>query len=679
MEGAGQNMRITRIAAVAAVATLALGLAACGKEGTPTPQTPGGQSGAPPAQSDACTSSGTTFTAASGVDIAGSPTFTKIKSAGKVVIGVKFDQPNLGYKDAAGKRCGFDIEIAQLIASKLGIDPAKIEYKEIASANRETAIKGGEVDYYVGTYSITDKRKADVSFAGPYFVAAQDLLVRKDDTSITGAASLKGKFAARAAAELERLRFEQRLADSERRFRDLYDEAPIAYIYEDTESRFVSANRAACQLLGIAPEEVTGTIGKTLLAPTPETHETIRRAFEAMQTQGTEFAGVELELRRKDNGQPVWVQWHSKPEPDGRHTRTMLIDITRRVLAEQEKARLEQQNLYLREEIKQVHNFEEIVGQSPALLEVLAGVQRVAPTDASVLIQGETGSGKELIARAIHNASKRRDRPLIKLNCAALPLSLVESELFGHERGAFTGATQRRIGRFELAHGGTIFLDEIGEMPLETQAKLLRVLQERELERLGANQSVKVDVRVIAATNRDLKRAVREGTFREDLFYRLNVFPVGLPALRERREDIPLLIQYLLARACNRVGKRIEGVTRATMDRLVAYPWPGNVRELENLLERAVILATGPILSIDLAPTPSEAEPGKPTDGEAAAQAPVVTLEQLERQHVEAVLKRTNWVIDGERGAAKILGLHPNTLRSRLKKMGLERRDHEPS
>jgi glutamate transport system substrate-binding protein len=214
MEGAGQNMRITRIAAVAAVATLSLGLAACGKEGTPTPQTPAGQSGAPQAQSDACTSSGTTLTAATGVDIAGSPTFTKIKTAGKVVIGVKFDQPNLGYKDAAGKRCGFDIEIAQLIASKLGIDPAKIEYKEIASANRETAIKGGEVDYYVGTYSITDKRKADVSFAGPYFVAAQDLLVRKDDTSITGAASLKGKkvCSATGSTPIQRVR-EQKLTE----------------------------------------------------------------------------------------------------------------------------------------------------------------------------------------------------------------------------------------------------------------------------------------------------------------------------------------------------------------------------------------------------------------------------------------------------------------------------------
>src|SRR5262249_48503141 len=285
-------------------------------------------------------------------------------------------------------------------------------------------------------------------------------------------------------------------------------------------------------------------------------------------------------------------------DPGGQYTRTMFLDITDRVLAEQEKARLEQQNLYLQEEIKSAHNFDEIVGQSPALTAVLDHVRRVAPTDSTVLITGETGTGKELIARAIHSASRRKDKPLIKINCAALPAGLVESELFGHEKGAFTGAIARRVGRFELAQGGTIFLDEIGEIPAEAQAKLLRVLQEREFERVGGTTPIKTDVRVIAATNRDLLKAVREKSFREDLYYRLNVFPVSLPPLRDRTSDIPLLVQFLVNKFKMRIGKSIDSVSHKTMQRLMGYPWPGNVRELENVLERAVILANSPTLEI---------------------------------------------------------------------------------
>ncbi|HTQ41071.1 MAG TPA: sigma 54-interacting transcriptional regulator, partial [Pirellulales bacterium] len=366
-------------------------------------------------------------------------------------------------------------------------------------------------------------------------------------------------FAARAAAELERLRMELLLKESNERYRDLFDEAPIAYVHEGLDSRFLSANRAALRILGIKPEEVRKTLGLSLVPQTPDAQRRVEQALSSVG-RGADTSGVVLELRRKDNGKPIWIQWWSKPDPSGNYTRTMFIDITDRMLMEQEQARLTAQNLYLQEEIKSVHNFEEIVGQSPALLEALEKVNRVAVTDSTVLITGETGTGKELIARAVHSASRRSDKPLIKLNCAALPSSLVESELFGHEKGAFTGAIARRIGRFELAAGGTIFLDEIGELPADVQAKLLRVLQEREFERVGGTTIIKADVRVIVATNRDLLKATKEKTFREDLYYRLNVFPIHLPPLRERTSDIPLLVHFLVNKLAMRIGKRIESV-----------------------------------------------------------------------------------------------------------------------
>jgi len=382
-----------------------------------------------------------------------------------------------------------------------------------------------------------------------------------------------------------------------------------------------------------------------------------------------------LELRRKDNGKPIWIQWWSKPDPSGHYTRTMFVDITDRVLMEQEQARLQAQNLYLREEIKSAHNFDEIVGRSAAIQSVLSNVRRVVATDASVLIRGETGTGKELIARAVHSASKRRDKPLIKINCAALPAGLVESELFGHEKGAFTGAIAKRIGRFELADGGTIFLDEIGEIPLEVQVKLLRVLQEREFDRVGGKSPIEVDVRVIAATNRDLFQAVAEKTFREDLFYRLNVFPLLTPPLRNRAEDIPLLVSFLIDKYMLRIGKRVEGVSANSMQRLRSYRWPGNIRELENVIERAIILADGPVIEVDSEMLPGLTEPvtgpASPTTG--------ASLEEVERQHIAAVLKQTNWVIEGSNGAAKILDLHPSTLRYRMKKLGVTHGRHQLS
>jgi PAS domain S-box-containing protein len=489
-------------------------------------------------------------------------------------------------------------------------------------------------------------------------------------------------FAARAAAELERLQFEKQLLEREEQYRDLYeeyhdlyDEAPIGYVKEDLQSRFLAANRAALRILGVNPDEVAGMVGMSLVPDTPEAQRRVKEAFASIG-RGTDTGGVLLELRRKDDGRPVWVQWWSRPEPGGQFTRTMIVDVTERVLMEQEKARLQQQNLYLQEEIKSVHNFEEIIGQGPALTAVLDNVRRVAATDATVLITGETGTGKELIARAVHSSSRRKDKPLIKINCAALPAGLVESELFGHEKGAFTGAIARRVGRFELAHGGTIFLDEIGELPADAQAKLLRVLQEREFDRVGGSTPIKVDVRVLAATNRDLLKAVREKAFREDLYYRLSVFPLQLPPLRDRKEDIPPLALFLAGKFAARIGRRIDGVERETMRRLVAYPWPGNVRELENVIERAVILAAGATLTIGADVLPVNIEPAA-TEGQAVEQP--ATLETTEREHILTVLGQTNWVVEGPRGAAKILDLHPNTLRSRMKKLGIRRTAHDPS
>jgi formate hydrogenlyase transcriptional activator len=352
------------------------------------------------------------------------------------------------------------------------------------------------------------------------------------------------------------------------------------------------------------------------------------------------------------------------------------------------KARLEKENVYLQEEIRTEHHFEEIVGNSPALLAVLQKLQQVAATNSTVLICGETGTGKELIARAIHGRSPRKSRPLVKVNCSAISAGLVESELFGHMKGAFTGAIERRIGRFELADGGTIFLDEVGELPLETQVKLLRVLQEQEFEPVGSSRSLQVDVRVIAATNRNLEDTVRAGTFRSDLFYRLNVFPLDMPPLRDRRSDIPQLALVFLSQYAKKLGKPMEGIAEDAMDRLVTYPWPGNVRELQNVIERAIILARGTTLKLepDLVSMltsrglPPTAERSAETIPEAKPTPPsFATLAEIEREHILTALKQAKGVVEGPRGAARLLNLHPNTLRHRMDKLGIKRSGSHPS
>ena len=327
--------------------------------------------------------------------------------------------------------------------------------------------------------------------------------------------------------------------------------------------------------------------------------------------------------------------------------------------------KLTPENFRFEDEILSETNFKEIVGRSTALRSLLRQVETVAPTDATVLIYGETGTGKELIARALHDLSGRHSNPFVKLNCAAIPTGLLESELFGHERGAFTSAVAHRIGRFELANRGTIFLDEIGEIPLELQPKLLRVLQEREFERLGSSRTLRTDARLIAATNRDLGALVQEQKFRSDLFYRLNVFPVHVPALRERREDIPVLVHHFVQRFSQRMNKNIESVSKRAMDALINHSWPGNIRELENVIERAVILSSGPELRVPVKEL-TQLAPGTDTWKPQ-------TLEEAERAHIMATLKKTRWVIAGPKGAAIRLGLNRSTLQFRMTKLGIIR------
>ncbi len=330
---------------------------------------------------------------------------------------------------------------------------------------------------------------------------------------------------------------------------------------------------------------------------------------------------------------------------------------------EELKNKLAGEKLYLEDEIRSEYRFTEIVGESAAIKNVLRQVEIAAPADTTVLIQGETGTGKELIARALHNLSNRHERTFVKLNCAAIPSGLLESELFGHERGAFTGAVVQKVGRFELADGGTLFLDEIGDIPLELQPKLLRVLQEEEFERLGATRTLRVDVRLVAATNRDLAKMMAAGQFRSDLYYRLNVFPITLPTLRERREDIPLLVRYFVKQHARRLKRSIDSIPTEAMAALTGYPWPGNVRELENFIERSVLLSPGPALRVvadELKAPPELAS----TDG---------TLAQAEREHILNMLEQTNWVIGGPSGAAVKLGMKRTTLISRMERLGISR------
>jgi len=634
-------------------------------------------------------------------------------------------------------------------------------------------------------------------------------------------------FAARAWAEIERTRLQTAVRQQERAYRDLYEQAPIAYFSVGTDGRIKKANQRAAELVGCDVGELRGRLVFDLYADVPDgkpkAYEVFRRSL-----AGEETSAEELQCHSSD-GRQVWISLTAKPIRDGREqveaTLATLVDITdrkraevalrdnearlSRILAsamdaivtideercvvlfnaaaetvfrcsaaevigcpfgrflseglrgalasyigsfskpgsaqrfmsredlkavradgdefpvdasisqvqvsdrnlftlimrdiserkrgEAELRKLHLSNVYLQEEIQKEHNFKEIVGNSPGLLEVLRKVEQVALTDSTVLIHGETGTGKELIARAIHDRSDRKEGPLIKVNCSAISAGLVESELFGHVKGAFTSAIERRIGRFEMADGGTIFLDEVGELPLETQVKLLRVLQEQEFEAVGSSRSLRVDIRVIAATNRDLDEAIKAGRFRSDLFYRLNVFPIQLPPLRDRRADIPKLVMFFLKRLSKRFGRKIDTVSQATMDLLVDYSWPGNIRELQNIIERAVVLSHGSVLELnaDLLPPEVSAATSKAlqSTGEHTANFGAIrshdtllpdarssgSLKEVERSHIVLALQKTGGLIEGPNGAARILEVNPSTLRGRMKKLGIKRNQRPPN
>jgi formate hydrogenlyase transcriptional activator len=425
------------------------------------------------------------------------------------------------------------------------------------------------------------------------------------------------------------------------------------------------ANEGVLDYTGFSLEDVKADDFRARLFH-PDDLERFRDERQQALSRGEPFE-AELRARRKD-GQYRWflVRYNPLRDDEGRIIRWYAtgIDIDDRKQAEE---RVQKENLALREEIDHSSMFEEIVGSSAALRKVLAQVAKVAPVDATVLILGETGTGKELIARAIHKRSKRSARAFIRVNCASIPQSLIASELFGHEKGAFTGALQRRLGRFELADGGTIFLDEIGELPAETQIALLRVLQEREFERVGGSQAISVDVRVLAATNRELQAAVAAGMFRQDLFYRLNVFPIQLPSLRERADDIPLLVEYLIERYAKKAGKKIRNIQKKTLELFQAYDWPGNIRELQNVIERAVVLCDGETFSVD--------ETWLRRDGQrsAAALPLVATLVEREKELIETVLAESHGQVAGPTGAAAKLGIPRQTLESKIKSLGIDK------
>jgi len=486
-------------------------------------------------------------------------------------------------------------------------------------------------------------------------------------------------------------RSEEALKISETRYRRLFESAQDGILILDAETgQITDVNPFLIEMLGYSHEEFLGK--KLWEIGAFKDMEASQAAFWELQNKGyVRYDDLPLETKE---GRPIAVEFVSNVYLVNHHKviQCNIRDITERKLIAEAlqqahnelerrveertvelrtalseiktmKDQLEAENIYFRQEIKMKHQFDHILGQSDGLKYVLYRAEQVAPTNTTVLILGETGTGKELIAAAIHNLSPRKDRPLISVNCAALPVNLIESELFGREKGAFTGADTRQVGRFEVANGSTLCLDEIGELPLEAQAKLLRAIQHKEFERLGSSHTIKVDARIVATTNRNLEEEVRRGRFRQDLYYRLNVFPITVPPLRQRKEDIPLLVQAFIERYARKLGKQITSIQKETMKALQDYPWPGNVRELESVLERAVILCPGPVLQLA----------DKLEISSLPLSSTVRTMEEMERNQILKTLSETRWRIEGKDGAAAILSLHPSTLRARMHKLGILR------
>ena len=478
-------------------------------------------------------------------------------------------------------------------------------------------------------------------------------------------------FAARARVELERKRAEQALRKSEERLTSILHTALDAIITLDAEQRITLLNPAAEKIFRCSAEPMIGQSFMPLLSKRfGNLLKGYCLAVQPATVNSQQLWAPEGLTARRCDGEEFLVEATLSPlEMGGQHFYTVILrDLTERWHSEETLKHLQLENLYLQEEIKIRQSPGHTIGDSPAMQEVFTQVEQVADAEATVLLTGETGTGKSVIARAIHDLSHRRDKLFVNVNCAALPGELVESELFGHEKGAFTGATAQRKGRFELADGGTLFLDEVGELTAGAQAKLLRVLQDQEFERVGGAHTLKVDVRLVAATNRDLAKMVKEGSFRTDLYYRLNVFPIRLPSLRERPSDIPLLVRYFLDKFARKMNKSIRDLSPKARERLLHYSWPGNIRELQNVIERATILARGPLLEIDSALELRLDDQDTPNSPQ-----PLASLEAMERAYILQVLERTGWVIEGERGAAATLDLNPSTLRSRMQKLNIRK------
>ena len=609
--------------------------------------------------------------------------------------------PYMFFRD--GKAVGISADLIRIISEYTGINFHVVIPSPPFSADLQSLIQHTGPDLF-GSLTPTQERKKNILFTEPYVSSPKFIFTRDDSVFVSSMTDLSGKTVAVIKGYLVHEALAKNYPDIKLVFyknnkdalKAVSEGKSFAFIGGLFSTPFMINKYGLKNLRACAPSNLPGaTVAMAIRSDWPELRDIINKVFDIMPSGEkaaivNKWSSVKIEYGIRFIDVLKWifvafgtasgivlvfVFWNRTLQKKVKE-RTGALEISKKSLeaeiserkrAEKQlldlKEQLHEENIYLRKEIQLEHNFNEIIGNSAALRYVLFRVEQIAAVNTTALILGETGTGKDLIAHAIHNTSSRKERPLIKVNCATLPAHLIESELFGHEKGAFTGATVQRIGRFELANGATLFLDEIGEMPLELQSKLLRVLQDGEFERVGSSRTIKVDVRLIAATNRDLETEIQSGRFRQDLFYRLNVYSLTLPPLRERPEDIPLLVDAFIKKYNKKLGKRVEFISQKTTDDLTAYSWPGNIRELQNVIEHAVIMAQDKTLHVEL---PENQKP-------ISAHEPTQTLDEMERDYIQEVLKLKNWRIDGPEGAALVLDLKPSTLRSRMQKLGIKR------